>query len=97
MTTANTTTAFILIADDPRYGDTTAFTGWDAIRDAFRTMWGMSDDELDALRDEPESASHIYTAEHVSADIYETTPGTRYHVGKFSEDGMAEASESTED
>ena len=96
MTTANTTTAFILIADDPRYGDTTAFTGWDAIRDAFRTMWGMSDDELDALRDEPESESHIYEAEHVSA-IYETTAGTRYHVGKFSEDGMAEASESTED
>lgn len=87
----------ILIADDPRYGDTTAFTGWDAIRDAFRTMWGMSDDELDALRDEPESESHIYEAEHVSADIYETTAGTRYHVGKFSEDGMAEASESTED
>lgn len=87
----------ILIADDPIYGDTTAFTGWDAIRDAFRTMWGMSDDELDALRDEPESESHIYEAEHVSADIYETTAGTRYHVGEFSEDGMAEASESTED
>lgn len=86
----------ILIADDPRYGDTTAFTGWDAIRDAFRTMWGMSDDELDALRDEPESESHIYEAEFVSADIYETTAGTRYHVGEFS-DGMAEASESTED
>lgn len=85
----------ILIADDPIYGDTTAFTGWDAIRDAFRTMWGMSDDELDALRDESES--HIYEAEFVSAGLYETTPGTRYHVGKFSEDGMAEASESTED
>jgi len=84
----------ILIADDPRYGDTTAFTGWDAIRRSFRIMWGMSDDELDALRDEPESESHIYEAEHVSADIYETTPGTRYHVGEFSEDGMAEASES---
>lgn len=97
MTTANTTTAFILIADDPRYGETTAFAGWDDIRRAFRTMWGMSDDELDALRDDPESASHIYTAEHVSADIYETTSGTRYHVGEFSEDGMAEASESTED
>ena len=54
MTTANTTTAFILIADDPRYGDTTAFTGWDAIRDAFRAMWDMSDDELDALREDPE-------------------------------------------
>ena len=93
MTTANTTTAFILIADDPRYGDTTAFTGWDAIRDAFRTMWGMSDDELDALRDEPESESHIYEAEFVSAGLYETTPGTRYHVGKF-EAGMADASES---
>ena len=87
----------ILIADDTIYGDTTAFTGWDAIRRSFRTMWGMSDDELDALRDEPESESHIYEAEHVSADIYETTPGTRYHVGKFSEDGMAEASEITED
>lgn len=87
----------ILIADDTIYGDTTAFTGWDAIRRAFRTMWGMSDDEVDALRDEPESKSHIYEAEHVSADIYETTAGTRYHVGKFSEDGMAEASESTED
>lgn len=86
----------ILIADDPRYGDTTAFSGWDDIRRSFRTMWGMSDDELDALREEPESASHIYTAEHVSADIYETTAGTRYHVGKF-EAGMAEASESTED
>ena len=97
MTTANTTTAFILIADDPRYGETTAFTGWDAIQGAFRTMWGMSDDELDALRDQPESESHIYEAEFVSAGLYETTPGTRYHVGKFSEDGMAEASESTED
>lgn len=84
----------ILIADDPRYGDTTAFSGWDDIRRSFRTMWGMSDDELDALRDEPESESHIYEAEFVSAGLYETTPGTRYHVGKFSEDGMAEASES---
>lgn len=87
----------ILIADDTIYGDTTAFTGWDAIRDAFRTMWGMSDDELDALRDEPESKSHIYEAERVSDGLYETTAGTRYHVGEFSEDGMAEASESTED
>lgn len=86
----------ILIADDPRYGDTTAFSGWDDIRRSFRTMWGMGADEIEALRDDPESASHIYTAEHVSADIYETTAGTRYHVGKFS-DGMAEASEITED
>ena len=96
MTTANTTTAFILIADAPRYGEPTAFTGWDDIRRAFRTMWGMSDDELDALRDEPESKSHIYEAEFVSAGLYETTAGTRYHVGEFS-DGMAEASEITED
>ena len=84
----------ILIADDPIYGEPTAFTGWDAIRRAFRIMWGMSDEETEALREEPESASRIYTAEHVSADIYETMDGTRYHVGKFSEDGMAEASES---
>lgn len=84
----------ILIADDPRYGDTTAFSGWDDIRRSFRTMWGMSDDELDALREEPESESHIYEAEFVSAGLYETTSGTRYHVGEFSEDGMAEASES---
>lgn len=91
-----TTTAFILIADDSRYGDTTAFTGWDAIRDAFRSMWGMSDEELEALREAPESESHIYEAEHVSAGLYETTAGTRYHVGEFS-DGMAEASEITED
>ena len=92
-----TATAFILIADDSRYGDTTAFTGWDAIRDAFRSMWGMSDEELEALREAPESESHIYEAEFVSAGLYETTPGTRYNVGKFSEDGMAEASEITED
>ena len=89
-------TRSILIADDPRYGETTAFAGWDAIRDAFRSMWGMSDEELEALREEPESESHIYEAEFVSAGLYETTSGTRYHVGKF-EAGMAEASEITED
>ena len=92
--TTTTIETRILIADDTIYGDTTAFTGWDAIRDAFRSMWGMSDEELEALREGPESGSHIYEAEHVSADIYETMAGTRYHVGKFSEDGMAEASES---
>ena len=86
----------ILIADDSRYGDTTACTGGDAIRDAFRSMWGMSDEELEALREEPESESHIYEAEFVSAGLYETTSGTRYHVGELS-DGMAEASEITED
>ena len=94
--TTTTIETRILIADDTIYGDTTAFTGWDAIRDAFRSMWGMSDEELEALREEHESESHIYEAEHVSADIYETMAGTRYHVGELS-DGMAEASEITED
>jgi len=87
----------ILIADDPIYGEPTAFAGWDDIRRAFHIMWGMSDEEIEALREEPESESHIYEAEFASAGLYETTSGTRYHVGEFSEDGMAEARESTED